>query len=164
MPLITALLGRATATAIIAMLQVLSTFAFGYLVFGVRITGSPIGFVLLAPGRMRIVFSSWAAGGGDGWNRGTRRNACILLILAVSMLGGLWLPAFLLPRWVQEGAKALPTSWAMTGLDGVTWQGLSLPNVAASVVAVVLFSTVFMVLAIGRFSWTESRRRRGVTI
>ena len=41
-------LACAFATAAIALLQVLVTFGFGYLVFGVAITGSFIGLVLLA--------------------------------------------------------------------------------------------------------------------
>ena len=46
----------------------------------------------------------------------------ILLILGVSLLGGLWVPAFLLPAWVRDASLALPTTWAMRGLETVTWQ------------------------------------------
>jgi ABC-2 type transport system permease protein len=46
-PLWCTLCGRALATALVALLQVLATFAFGYLVFGVSVTGSIPGFVLL---------------------------------------------------------------------------------------------------------------------
>ena len=47
-PLCTLLAGRASATAAIAFLQVLTTFAAGNLLFGVTVTGSWTGFLLLA--------------------------------------------------------------------------------------------------------------------
>ena len=44
------LLGRACSTAAIGSLQIAATFGFGYIVFGVTITGSVAGFLLLAAG------------------------------------------------------------------------------------------------------------------
>ena len=77
------------------------------------------------------------------------------------MIGGLWLPAFLLPGWVRDLALALPTSWAMRGLDGVTWQGrgflATLPNV--SIVAA--FTAAFLTVAALRLAACEARRRKG---
>ena len=49
-PLWAVLLGKATSTASIALLQVLVTFAFGAVVFGVSVGGSWVGFALLAVG------------------------------------------------------------------------------------------------------------------
>ena len=48
-------------------------------------------------------------------------------------MGGLWVPAFVLPGWVRDVALALPTSWAMRGVGGVTWQGQDLFAVLPSV-------------------------------
>ena len=56
-------------------------------------------------------------------NRERARSVSILVILGISMIGGLWVPSFLLPVWVRDAASSLPTSWAMHGLGGVTWQG-----------------------------------------
>ena len=47
-PLSAILFGKALATAFIAMLQVLATFGFGWLVFGVTVRGSFAGFIALA--------------------------------------------------------------------------------------------------------------------
>src|SRR5262249_58573273 len=49
-PLGCVLAGKALTTAVIALLQVLVTFGFGYLVFGVAVTGSGAGFLLPALG------------------------------------------------------------------------------------------------------------------
>ena len=160
-PLTTALLGRVGSTVLIALVQIAATFGFGYLVFGVTLTGSTAGFVLLA-----VAMSLLAAGVGllvaaVGRTEASARSIFIVVILAVSMLGGLWLPAFLLPRWLQDWSMALPTSWAMRGLDAVTWQGRGLAAVWPSVLAVNTFALVFLMAAIGRFHWSEARRRRG---
>ena len=47
-PLWAVLVAKASSTALIAVLQVLTTFTFGYFAFGVTIGGSLLGFVLLA--------------------------------------------------------------------------------------------------------------------
>ncbi len=160
--LTSALLGRALSTAVIAMLQVLITFGFGHLVFGVAVTGSWLGFGMLV-----LAVSLLAAGVGLlvaalGGTEARARSIFIVVILAVSMLGGLWLPSFLLPRWAQEWSLALPTSWAMRGFDGVTWQGESLARVLPKVVAVLSFAFGFLLVAIFLFRRSEARRGRGV--
>ena len=85
------------------------------------------------------------------------------MILGVSMLGGLWVPAFVLPGWVRDVALALPTSWAMRGLGGVTWQGHGLFAVLPSVGMVMAFAVAFLVLAAWRLRASERALRRGLT-
>ena len=162
-PLLAVLLGRTLATASIALLQIACTFLFGYFVFGVAITGSWWGFIGLA-----VAVSVLSAGTGlcvaaVGGTEARARSMFIVVILGLSMLGGLWLPAFLLPAWVQDLSQALPTTWAMRGLDAVTWQGQGFARVFPSLLAVSLFAVAFMALAMGRFQWAERRRRRGAS-
>jgi ABC-2 type transport system permease protein len=156
------LLGKGLATAFIALLQVLVTFVFGYFVFNVTIGGSLLGFVLLA---LTISCLSAATGllvAALGGTEARARSICILVILGVSMLGGLWLPAFLLPGWVRDVAMSLPTTWAMRGLDGVTWQGRDFWASLPSIAIVLGFTAIFLTVAVARFVNHESRRRRGV--
>lgn len=162
-PLWAMLTARATATALIALLMLFATFGFGWAVFGVKLEGSLLGFVLLA-----VMVSGLAASTGllvatVGGTEARARSICILVILAVSMLGGLWLPAFLLPEWVRGWSSALPTSWAMRGFDAVTWQGGSFMTVLPSILAVAGFAVGCLTLALVRFLWLESRLRRGWT-
>lgn len=162
--LTTVLFGRALATASIAILQIVVTFTFGYFVFGVTITGSWLAFLGLV-----FAISILSAGVGlcvaaVGGTEARARSFFIVVILGLSMLGGLWLPAFLLPSWVQDVSQALPTTWAMRGLDGVTWQGQDFHRVMPSLLAVSLFAVAFMMLAIIRFQWSERRRRLGVSL
>ena len=160
-PLAAVLFGKAAATAAVALLQVLVTFAFGYAVFGVRVTGSAAGFVLLAVAASLLAAATGLAVAAVGGTEARARSVCILVILGVSMLGGLWLPAFLLPGWARDLALALPTTWAMRGLDGVTWQGRGFLAAVPSVAAITGFAAVFLAVAVARLVSGEARRRRG---
>jgi ABC-2 type transport system permease protein len=77
------------------------------------------------------------------------------------MLGGLWVPAFVLPGWVRDVAVALPTSWAMRGLGGVTWQGQGFVAVLPSVGMVMAFAIAFLALAAWRLRAGERAARAG---
>ena len=155
------LLAKALSTASIAFLQVLATFAFGYLVFGVTIGGSWIGFLLLALGVSVLAAATGLLVAAVGGTEARARSICILGILGVSMLGGLWLPSFVLPGWARELSLSLPTTWAMRGFDGVTWQGRGFWDSLVSVSAVAGFSALFLAVAVARLVSSEARRRRG---
>lgn len=161
-PLWAVLVGRAVSTAAVAMLQVLVTFAFGNVVFGVTVTGSWTAFVLLAVGLSAISAATGLVVAAVGGTEARARSVCILVILGVSMLGGLWLPAFVLPGWARDVALALPTTWAMRGLDGVTWQGRGFWTSLPSVAVVAAFTALFMAVAVAKLMTSEARRRRGV--
>ena len=160
-PLSAVLLGKAVSTATIAFLQVLVTFAFGYVVFDVTVSGSWVGFLLLAAGASALAAATGLLVAAVGGTEARARSVSILAILGVSMLGGLWLPAFVLPGWARDVALSLPTAWAMRGLDGVTWQGRGLADVAPHVLAVAGFAGLFLAVAVARLATSEARRRRG---
>lgn len=155
------LAAKVLSTAWIAFLQVLATFAFGYVVFGVAVTGSLIGFVLLAVAACGLAAATGLLVAAIGRTEARARSVSILVILGVSMLGGLWVPAFVLPGWVHDLALALPTSWAMRGLGGVTWQGHGLLAVLPSVGMVAAFAATFLALAAWRLRASERAFRRG---
>lgn len=161
-PLWAVLGGKALSTSCIALLQVFATFLFGYLVFDVQISGSLAGFVLLA-----ICVSGLAAATGllvsaIGGTEARARSICILVILGVSMLGGLWLPSFVLPGWARDIALSLPTTWAMSGFDHVTWQGRGLFATLPNIGMIAAFTAVFLGIAVARLVSSEARRRRGL--
>ena len=160
-PLGCVLTAKAFSTAAIALLQVLLTFGFGYLVFGVAVTGSFVGFVLLALAACGLAAATGLLVAAIGGTEARARSVSILVILGVSMIGGLWVPAFLLPGWVRDTALSLPTAWAMRGLGGVTWQGLGLRAVLPSVGMVAAFTLAFLALAAWRLRTNERNLRQG---
>ncbi len=162
-PLGAVLLGKALATAGIALLQVGVTFAFGWAAFGVAVTGSAVGFALLAVAACGLAAATGLLVAAIGGTEARARSVCVLAILGVSMVGGLWMPAFLLPAWVRGAALALPTTWAMRGLEAVTWEGRGLRAALPGVAAVWGFTALFLALAAARLASAEARRRRGET-
>jgi ABC-2 type transport system permease protein len=162
LPLGTLLVGKAVSTAGVAFLQVLTTFGFGYLAFGVTVGGSWVGFLLLAAAASVLAAATGLLVAAVGGTEARARSVCILVILGVSMLGGLWLPSFVLPGWARDLALALPTTWAMRGFDAVTWQGRGLVAALPSVAAVAAFAVAFLAVAAAQLVSSEARRRRGL--
>ena len=144
---LTLLAGKALATALVALAQIAVTFGVGWAVFGVTITGSVAGFVLMACSAALLSAATGLLVAALGGNEGRARSVAILVILSLSLLGGLWLPAFLLPDWARTLALALPTTWAARGLEGVTWQGMGLAGAWPCALAVTGFAAGFLVLA-----------------
>ena len=154
----TLLTGKALATALVALLQIAITFAFGRLAFGVTITGSWAGFVLLALAAALLSAATGLLVAALGGEEGRARSVAILAILILSMLGGLWLPSFLLPEWVRRAALGLPTTWAARGFEGVTWQGMGFTAAAHCAGVMTGFSVLFLAVALGGFARAEARR------
>jgi ABC-2 type transport system permease protein len=144
---LTLLLGKALATALIALCQIFITFSVGIVVFGVTISGSPLGFVLMALAAALLSSATGLLVAALGGNETRARSVAILVILTLSLLGGLWLPAFLLPNWVQKLAIALPTTWAARGLEGVTWQGMDWTGAVVCALVLLGFSLAFLLVA-----------------
>lgn len=161
-PLWCVLFSKAISTAVIAFCMVLTTFAFGHFVFGVRVSGSVIGFLLLAITASLLASATGLLVAAVGGTEARARSVCILIILGVSMLGGLWLPSFVLPGWARDLSLSLPTTWAMRGLDGVTWQGRDLLASLPSVSVVAAFTAVFLAVGVAKLVSSEARRRRGL--
>lgn len=151
------LLARALSTASLAVLQVMATFAFGGLVFGVRVHGSWGGFVLLAATLCALSAVTGLMVAAWGGSEARARQLSILIILAMSMLGGLWLPAFLLPEWVRQLGAVLPTRWAIDGLSAVTWQGHGWQAIVPHLAVLGGCVLVFLVGAVWRLRWLEQQ-------
>jgi ABC-2 type transport system permease protein len=162
-PLVSVIAGKALATAFIALLQVAVTFGVGYLAFGVTIDGSVIGFALLAVALCGLAAATGLVVAAVGGTEARARSVSVLVILGVSLLGGLWVPAFVLPGWARDLAQGLPTTWGMRGLEAVTWQGGGLLAALPSVAAVAGFALALLAVAAVRLKAAEREARAGRT-
>ncbi len=149
--------GKMLAQSLVALISMVACFAFSMLVFGVRIEGSPVGFLLLllVVPLMSAGFGLMLAGLG-GTPAGTR-GLSIALVLLLVMVGGAWFPSFLFPAWLQSVALATPVRWAVEGFDAVTWRGLGLASALPSVAALLGFAVVFSGIGFARFRWRGQR-------
>ena len=150
------LLGKAVSGALVGLVSVGATFAFGIVVLGIRVEGSVPGFVLLLLASALMASSFGLLLAALGKTPGATRGLAILAVLLLVMLGGGWVPAFVFPAWLQKVTLVLPTRWAIDGLDAVTWRGAGLAAGALPAVAVLLgYTLLFLLVARLRFRWTD---------
>lgn len=143
-------LARAVSATIIAFCLLCIVFAVAVLAFGVTVSSVP-GFLGVA-----LCFGALTAGFGllvaaFGKTPEAARGMAMFATLIMVMLGGAWVPTFVFPAWVQQATMIVPTRWAITGLDAVTWRGLGLPEAMPAMAALLGFAALFMALAVWRF-------------
>ncbi len=156
-PLSRALLlgSRAASSALIALGLFSAIMAVGIAVFGVRVQGSWLGLVLLlaAFALFTACFGLMIAALG-GTPEATRGLAIVATLMMV-MLGGAWVPSFIFPDWLQTVTLAMPTRWAVDGLDAMTWRGQGLEAALPAVGVLLGFALLCALLALWRFRWEE---------
>lgn len=146
---------RMTSTALIC----LGVFAVIWIVaiaaFGVRVSGSWAGLlaILVAFALMTASFGLFVA--ALGGTPEVTRGLAILATLLMVMLGGAWVPSFLFPEWLQQLTLAIPTRWAVDGLDAMTWRGQGFAAALAPTGVLLGFAALFSALALWRFRWEE---------
>lgn len=146
---------RIASAAIIAFGLLMAIFAVAITVFGVRIQGSVAGFIAIAVAFSLLTASFGLLIAALGKTPEATRGLAIFATLLMVMLGGAWVPSFLFPDWLQTVSLAVPTRWAVDGLDAMTWRGLGFGAAVAPVAAMLAFAAAFTLLAIWRFDWQE---------
>jgi ABC-2 type transport system permease protein len=74
--------------------------------------------------------------------------------LILVMLGGAWVPSFAFPQWVQQATMVVPTRWAISGLDAVTWRGMDATAAVPAIAVQLAFAAVFLAVAVWKFKRT----------
>jgi ABC-2 type transport system permease protein len=149
------LLGKALSAAFLGLLTFTVMFTFAFVVFGVHISGSFLGFVAVA-----ISFALMAAAFGlmiasVGKTPQAARGISSLAVLLLVMLGGAWVPSFIFPKWLQTATLVTPTRWAVDGFDAMTWRGVGFSGALAPIGVLLLSAAIFGAIAWNRFRWEE---------
>jgi ABC-2 type transport system permease protein len=147
------LASRLVAATLISLGCLAGILSFGALVFGIRITGSWAGFALMALVTALMTASFGLGVAALGKTEQQARAIAVPCVLAMSILGGAWFPAFFFPAWLQQVSKVFPTRWAVDGFDNVTWRGLELSSVGIPAGIVLAFAAAFTAFALLRFRW-----------
>ena len=144
------LLSRALSSAVVALAIIVAMFGMGGLLFGIRITGSTVGFgmICLATSLMASAFGLLIT--TIGKTETQSRGISILLILVMLATGGAWFPMQKMPVFIQHLAEWLPVRWAIDGFDAMTWRGLGLMEASRSALVLTVFAVVFTSLALLR--------------
>jgi ABC-2 type transport system permease protein len=149
------ILARALATASISAFQLLVIYAVAMGFFGVRISGSVPGFLLVA-----VMFCLLNAAFGLmlatlGRSAEATRGIAIMVMLLLVMVGGAWVPSFIFPSWLQQASLVTPTRWAVDGFDATTWRGLSFGDSLPPAAVLAGFALLCFAVAVWRFRWEE---------
>jgi ABC-2 type transport system permease protein len=144
------LLARAASGAIIAVGLLCAMFAVAVFVFGVHIA-SLAGFIGMALCFAALTASLGLLIAAFGKTPEAARRIAMFVTLIMVMVGGAWVPSFMFPEWMQRLTMAVPTRWAIDGLDAVTWRGLDAAAAAPAMGAQLGFALVFAVLAVWKF-------------
>jgi ABC-2 type transport system permease protein len=143
--------------ALIAFVLMCIIYTAAVLGFGVRIEGSVAGFFGIVAAFSLLTSSFGLLIAALGKTPEATRSLAIFATLVMVMLGGAWVPSFMFPQWVQTATLAVPTRWAVDGLDAMTWRGLGFDSAAPAIAALLAFSALFAAIAIWRFDWEEPR-------
>jgi ABC-2 type transport system permease protein len=146
---------RAASGAIIAFVLLCVMFGFAVLVFGVKIT-NPIGFLGVAATFALLTASFGLLIAAFGKTAEAARGIAVFATLIMVMLGGAWVPSFLFPDWVQTIGLAVPTRWAIDGLDAMTWRGLGMDAAGMAMAVQLGFVLLFGGLAVYKFRRDQS--------
>lgn len=147
----TVITARALSCAIIAFCLQCFIFGVAILAFQVHVDGSVAGFfgILISFALMTSAFGLLIAAFGK--TPEAARGLAVFATLIMVMLGGAWVPAFLFPQWLQTLTLAVPTRWAVDGLDAMTWRGLPFSAAVPPMGVLLGFTVLFGALALWRF-------------
>ncbi len=148
-----ALASKAAALFCSSALTTIVLFAFGIAFFGIRIHGSVVGFILVALTYCLCVAAFSLMLAGLGRSEAQIRGIATFAILLMSFAGGAWFPIWFMPDWLVTAARAIPTSWAMRGLENMTWRGLGLGAALPDAAALLGFTILFAVVGVKTFRW-----------
>lgn len=152
------LLGKLLPFFAVNLAQVVTMFAFGALVM--PLLGAPAlqlrnPFALLA---VTVAASLAATSLGlliASLARTTEQVGSVgsLLVVTMAALGGVMVPRFAMPGWMQTVGLATPHAWALTAYQDVLVRGAGLVAVLPAMAALLGFAGVFFAVAAVRFRW-----------
>jgi ABC-2 type transport system permease protein len=152
----TIIVARFLSVALIAFLLIGAIFAAAVLVFKVTIV-NPLGFAGVALCFALLTASFGLLSAAFGKTPEAARGIASFATMIMVMLGGAWVPSFIFPAWIQQISLVLPTRWAIDGFDAMTWRGLGMDAALGSMGVQLLFTVVFVGLALWQFGRNKAR-------
>lgn len=147
------LLGTAAAIGVVSMLASVVVFGVAMLFFDVSLRSGPLAFALVVLGQAALVGSFALLLAGLANSEKQLDSLGTMAILFLCFLSGAWVPAFMLPEFLQQVGPFVPTRWLLDGMAGATWRGLGLLHAAKCAGALFGFSAIFAAIGLRRFKW-----------
>ncbi len=147
--------GHMLAMFTLTFLQTAMLVLFGQLALKVNYLHEPIGTLLVS-----IALGLWIASMGllIGVIAASDEQVILYSMIAMflfSALGGTWFPLESAGGAFAAIGKALPSAWAMNGLQNILIRGLGFESVGLPVVMLLAYAGLFFLLAVWRFRRME---------
>ena len=151
--------GKMLPNIIVGMIQFTVIFAFG--VIGLRLLGlssaslgkDPLAVVLVC---LMITLCSTSLGillAAIARTEGQIGGLSTLLVWGLGILGGAFIPIFILDNFLGPVVKIIPQYWANRALSSLMLRGLGLADVATEIAALLGFTVVFFLIGMWRFDF-----------
>lgn len=141
------LLGKWSFLTIVGILQMISMFSWGALVFKIDLARHWVGFAAMATvtagasSSFALLLASLCKSRTQlGW-------VSTIVILSMSALGGSMVPRYLMSETIQKAGLWTFNAWALEGFNKVFWRELSIDQIGTELVVLTASGAVFIVLA-----------------
>lgn len=145
------LLGKLLPYYLVSLIQVGLMFAIGRFVFGMSLGHDSLALVV-------VTLATAAAATGLGllvaaWGKTARQISGLstLLALTLAALGGMMVPIYVMPDFMQRIAQISPHYWALQGYQDVIVRGLGAEAVLPEAGVLLGFALAFYAVAVARF-------------
>lgn len=142
--------GKLLPYYIVNLIQIILMFAVGVIFFGLRLGNLPA-LILVS-----LALAAAANGLGllvaaIGKTEAQVNGLSVMLAITLSALGGMMVPAFVMPGFMRKLAQFTPHAWALSGYHDVIVRGMGLLDVITETGVLIGFSVAFFLLALWRF-------------
>jgi ABC-2 type transport system permease protein len=143
-------IGKLLPHYIVNLVQIVLMFAVGVLFFDLRLGNLPA-LVLVS-----LTLAAAANGLGLlvatlGKTEAQVNGLSVMLAITLSALGGMMVPAFVMPEFMKSLAQFTPHAWALAGYHDVIIRGMGLKDVVTEAGVLCGFSGLFFLIALWRF-------------
>ncbi len=147
----TLLLGKLLPYYLVNLIQVALMFTIGKLVFGMNLGNSPaaLGIVTLATAAAATGLGLLVAALGK--TKSQIGGISTLLALTLAAIGGMMVPVFVMPEFMQTVARISPHYWALRGYQDVIVRGLGIQDVLPEAAILLAFAAAFYAFAVWKF-------------
>jgi ABC-2 type transport system permease protein len=145
------LIGKLLPYYLVNLTQVALMFAVGVVVFKMSLGNDPLALVLVT-----LAASASSTGLGLlvsalGKTPEQIGGLSALLVVTLAALGGVMVPTFIMPPFMQTLSKISPHAWALAGYQDVIVRGLGVSAVLPEVGVLMVFAAIFFGIAVWRF-------------
>ncbi len=147
----TYLIGKTLSYYVVNLIQIVLMFSVGVIVFHIRLGNSPLALVVIS-----LVTSAAATGMGLLMTTLVRsleqaHSMGTLLGVVLSVIGGMMVPAYVMPGFMQTLSWFTPHAWALSAYQDVIVRGMGFAGILTEIGILGLFAFGFWLIAVWRF-------------